>query len=420
MTQHHRHQCLIYDGPASEQLPVIVPFLTRGLADGRRCLYLGDPETVVMIERALTQKGIDVESQKKRGALVFSSDRGRLADSGFEPRAMVSALRSKVDQALKDGFQGLSATGDMKWELGPEANFDRVLEYESLFERASQELPLHGLCRYHKKTVPPRALHDALISHRGVHLDAALTRENVFYRHSDEGEAEQRRLADELRALNKELESFNYSVSHDLRAPLRVIDGFSRLLMKEAAGGAAEKHAERIHASCLKMERIIDDLLLLSKISRQPIKREDVDLAETARTMIDGLKEADRERRTEFVAPAELKATGDPGLLGIALDNLLRNAWKFTGKTSGAKIELGSSRQNGATVYFVKDNGAGFDMRYVGKLFGPFQRLHAQSEFPGLGIGLATVQRVVSRHGGRVWAESEPHRGTAFYFTLEP
>lgn len=226
----------------------------------------------------------------------------------------------------------------------------------------------------------------------------------------------------ELAAANKELEAFSYSVSHDLRAPLRGIDGFSTMLARlyaDKLDARGLELLERLQHSSDRMSRLIDDLLMLSRVTRKGIKLESVDLSAIARSTLQRLSAGEPERRAELVVAESLRAEGDAGLLAILLENLLSNAWKFTSKRREARIEFGSEKQPGGEVFFVRDNGAGFDMTHAGKLFVPFQRLHALSEFPGTGIGLATSQRIVSRHGGRIWAEGEKGKGAAVFFTLQ-
>jgi PAS domain S-box-containing protein len=232
----------------------------------------------------------------------------------------------------------------------------------------------------------------------------------------------ERRVA-ELGAVNSELEAFSYSVSHDLRAPLRAIDGFSQALLEEYADRLDTEgldYLARVRAAAQRMAELIDDLLALSRVTRREMRRERVDLTATARTVVEQLHRADPAREIRVVVAEGLADEGDPQLLRLVLDNLIGNAWKFTGKHPGATIEIGAAQRDGVLAYYVADNGVGFDMAYVDKLFGPFQRLHAAEEFPGTGIGLATVQRVIQRHGGRVWARAEPGRGATFYFTLAP
>lgn len=223
----------------------------------------------------------------------------------------------------------------------------------------------------------------------------------------------------QLEVLNKELESFSYSVSHDLRAPLRAIDGYSLTLLEEHSDklGAEGRHAlDRIRAGCQRMGQLIDDLLSLSHISRAQLGLERIDLTALVKSLVVELPP--QGRTAEFQIAEGVEARADARLVRIVLENLIGNAWKYTSKTPKPVIEFGSVVEDGKLAYFVRDNGAGFDMAYVDKLFGVFQRLHREDEFPGTGVGLATVQRIVSRHGGKVWAKGAVGQGAAFYFTL--
>jgi PAS domain S-box-containing protein len=231
----------------------------------------------------------------------------------------------------------------------------------------------------------------------------------------------ERRHAAQLEAANKELEAFSYSVSHDLRAPLRSIDGFSSALREDYGGqldGQAKNYLERIRAATQRMSQLIDDLLNLARVSRGEMRHEQVDLSAMAKVILTDLQNGEPQRSVECVVPEGVAAQGDPRLLRVVLENLLGNAWKFTKKKPQARIELGVAKQDGQQVYFVRDDGAGFDMTYVGKLFGTFQRLHAAEDFSGSGVGLATVQRIIHRHGGRVWAQGAEGKGATFTFTL--
>jgi PAS domain S-box-containing protein len=225
----------------------------------------------------------------------------------------------------------------------------------------------------------------------------------------------------ELEATARELDAFAYSVSHDLRAPLRSLHGFSQLLLEDYAGRLDDEglqHLGRIQANVARMGQLIDDLLNLSRVTRTGLHREQVDIGELVREIIDEFRGAEPDRRVEVVITGALAATGDPHLIRLALDNLLSNAWKFTGRREQAIIRVGETSQDGQSIFFVRDNGAGFDMRYANKLFDPFQRLHTTTEFEGSGIGLAIVSRILNRHGGRIWAESEPEMGSTFFFTF--
>ena len=224
-----------------------------------------------------------------------------------------------------------------------------------------------------------------------------------------------------LQVANQELEAFSYSVSHDLRAPLRGIDGFSQALLEDHGDQLNEEgqdYLRRVRAASQRMGHLIDDLLQLSRISRSEMKEQRVDLSAVAREITADLHRTEPDRKAKMVIEDGLSVIGDSGVLRLVLENLLGNAWKFTSHHSSATIEFGVTQEDGGEAYFVRDDGAGFDMAYADKLFGPFQRLHQAIEFPGNGIGLATVQRIINRHGGRVWAEGQVEKGVTFYFTL--
>jgi PAS domain S-box-containing protein len=227
----------------------------------------------------------------------------------------------------------------------------------------------------------------------------------------------------QLSVVNKELEAFSYSVSHDLRAPLRTLDGFSRMLLSDyqhCLDEQGQHFLNRIRLGSENMGQLIDALLHLSRVSRTELQFEQVNLSDLVRMIQDDLQEQNPGRQVEFICADELISRGDRGLLRIVFTNLLNNAWKFTRKQAQARIEFGSLTHDGQQVYFIRDNGVGFDMTYANKLFGAFQRLHHVNEFEGTGIGLATVERIIHRHGGKIWAEAALNEGAAFYFTLEP
>lgn len=227
--------------------------------------------------------------------------------------------------------------------------------------------------------------------------------------------------AAQLARANDELESFSYSIAHDLRAPLRAMRGYSAILLEDNSGKLSEastSHLGRIDAGAQRMSLLIDDLLLLAHIGRTQMTRRDFGLGDLARTVAGSLAEAHPQRRIQLVVAPGMRANGDPGLIRTVLENLLGNAWKFTSNSKDARVESGAESRDGRTVFFIKDNGAGFDMRYADKLFQPFQRLHRADEFEGTGIGLSIVRRIINRHDGEIWAESEPGKGTIFRFTL--
>ncbi len=235
-------------------------------------------------------------------------------------------------------------------------------------------------------------------------------------------EAELLKQADILEATNKELEAFSYSVSHDLRAPLRSIDGFSQALLEDYTDKLDETgkdYLNRVRNASQRMAILIDDLLDLSRVGRHELRRETLDISAMAESVVRKLKEHDTSRTVMFTIEPGLKAEGDGRLIETVLDNLIGNAWKYTANQDAAEITLGSMDDNGETVFYVRDNGAGFDMRYAEKLFGTFQRLHGR-EFEGTGVGLATVFRIVTRHGGRIWGKGEVGKGATFFFTIPP
>ncbi len=246
---------------------------------------------------------------------------------------------------------------------------------------------------------------------------AELTLKNL----NQELEARVRLRTAELEASNQELEAFSYSVSHDLRAPLRAIDGFARILEEELddrLDEASRSHLERIRRASERMAQLIDALINLAMLTRQSLRKETFDLSELAHQIIDDLQAEDPGRRVDVEITAGLMVTADRTLMHAMLDNLLRNAWKFTSRTPDARIVFRAERDDGRRVFCVEDNGAGFDMSYAGNLFRPFHRMHGSDDYPGAGIGLATVQRIVQRHEGSIWVDSRPNEGARFRFTL--
>jgi len=472
-----RHKCLIYDGDPSEQLPVVVPFLLDGLQNNWRCLYVGSPDVIRMVEQALIANGVNTMREAGRGAIVFSSDRSHLTTGTFNPRQMVEWLSQAIDEAVHAGFEGLCATGDMRWELGEDGNFDHLLEYEAILEQLFRDKPLRGICQYHRDIVPAHAVRSALATHRSAYLGKALQRDNFFYIPPElileprsgplkmgewmcqqiirvldaesardkamtalkESEAQQRRLAEQLAEMNRdlerrvqertfqleqanrELEAFSYSVSHDLRSPLQHINGFAGLLAEDCEGALGQKgqqYIERIQAGTKQMAELINDLLRLAKLTQTKPNFGKVQLSTIVRNVIDTLKLKEPERLIDVAIEGEIELVGDSGLLRVAIENLMSNAWKYTAKNPRPAIGFGSISEPDGRTYFVRDNGAGFDMKHAAKLFEPFQRLHGEQEFPGHGIGLATVRKIIRLHGGKIWAQAEPGKGATFYFTL--
>jgi signal transduction histidine kinase len=281
---------------------------------------------------------------------------------------------------------------------------------------------------------PVRSPSGALLGYAGVAQPAAtqpvIGDAELKTLHADL-EQRSRQLGERTRELDnsvRELDSFAYSVSHDLRAPLRVVDGFTTIVLEDYGDrgkpldDVGRDHLRRIVAASQRMNTMIDTLLGLSRMTSRELARERVDLSQIARELAEDLRAQDAGRAVDFVVAPDLRTDGDSTLLRLVLQNLLGNAYKFTGKNRLARVEFGVRTDNNGLAYFVKDNGAGFDMRFAEKMFGLFQRLHSANEFPGTGVGLATVQKIIRRHGGRVWAEAIPApnegHGATFFFTL--
>jgi PAS domain S-box-containing protein len=295
----------------------------------------------------------------------------------------------------------------------------RLFEFEHRLRRADGEWRLCSI-----RAVPLVGSDGVIREWVGVHTDITERKRAVqaLCELNETLEERVRQRTVELVAANKELEAFSYSVAHDLRAPLRGIDGFSKALLQDYGpklDAEGQDYLRFVREGCQRMGLLIDDLLKLSRTTRAPLRREPVDLTEMAWRIARDLRRLAPERAVDLLIAEHLTTMGDPTLLEAALRNLLENAWKFTGQRAEALVEFGALEQpGGVPAFFVRDNGAGFDMRYADKLFGVFQRLHRPEEFAGTGIGLATVQRIFQRHSGRIWAEAEVDKGATFYFTL--
>jgi light-regulated signal transduction histidine kinase (bacteriophytochrome) len=282
--------------------------------------------------------------------------------------------------------------------------------------------------RVDERTTQLRAAHEELQRTNAELVQFTLELEDRVAQRTEEirrlNEELERRVEErtaELATANQELEAFSYSVSHDLRAPLRAIDGFSKALLDEYGGKLDEQachYLDRVRTGSQKMSGLINDLLDLSGITRATLRKESISLTELARGVVAELQNREPSRKVVVEIADGLTSCGDSRLITIVLVNLLGNALKYTAKRPEAQIAFGQENKGNETVFYVRDDGAGFDMAYAGKLFAPFQRLHRDSEFEGTGIGLATVQRIVSRHGGRIWAEAVVDAGATFYFTL--
>jgi signal transduction histidine kinase len=364
------------------------------------------------------------------------------------PKGATAACLALLDRVFRTGTpeelaeQKIGATSPVYWSYevwpipgGDERPVGLIIRVTDSTETAvfrgqavamNESLLLSAL-RQHELTEEAEALsaHLAELNKNLKQANDALKREISERKRAEEAlqqiEESLRHYADQLVAANKELESFSYSISHDLRAPLLAMKGFSNILLNEYSNNldaAGQDFLKRIVQGSEKMSDLIDDMLGLAKISRQEISLQEIDLSTIAASIVEELRRGEPERKVTVVIANELKAHGDARLMNIVLSNLIGNAWKFTSKKNDARIEVGALEKSGEMVYYVKDNGAGFDMTYARKLFAPFQRLHSDIQFSGTGIGLAIVKKAIQRHGGRVWAESEVGTGATFFFTL--
>jgi len=363
-----------------------------------------DPQQAPRRQRARVLVVDDNADMREYLARLLST-RWRVDALGDGAAALAAARTEPPDLVLSDVMMpGLDGFGLLR-ELRADPRTSQI-PVVLLSARTGEEAVLEGLdTGADDYLVKPFAARE-LVARVHTHLELARLR---------------REWSSELERANSELEAFSYSVSHDLRAPLRAIDGFSEILLSEYASqldAQGRDSLERVRAATQRMAQLIDDLLSLSRITRASLIRERVDIDAVARTILVELAGREPERQVESRVSDGLVAQADPRLLRVMLENLLGNAWKFTSKQPAPKIEVGKDERLEGTVFFVRDNGAGFDMAYAEKLFSPFQRLHSEDEFEGTGIGLATVRRVVTRHGGRVWAEASPGQGATFFFTL--
>ncbi len=415
------------------------PLEYRMIASDGRTIWLRDSARLVSdlgYEKELV--GVMVDITQRRWAeekLRFSEERLRLLVEGVRDYAIFSLDLSglitswnagaerihgyKADEVIGKDFSCFYLQEDI--ELGkPKYGLEKARE-EGRYENEGWRVRKDGSLFWANIVIT--ALQDSrgnLIGFSKIARD--LTERKRAEEKTQELNRELERRNTELMAVNRELESFSYSVSHDLRSPLRAIDGFSLAVLEEyrdKLDADAQEYLRRVRAAATRMAQLIDDLLKLARTARCEMILENVDLSQIAGEIVSQLQHAEPDRKIKIVIAPEMVVEGDRELLRLVLENLIDNAWKFTSKQPSACIEFGVRHQTGQDVYFLTDNGAGFDMTYADKLFGAFQRLHDGTDFPGTGIGLATVQRIIQRHGGQIWAESEVGRGATFYFILK-
>jgi signal transduction histidine kinase len=405
----------------------------------------GKDSTLEMITGASTFEATQWDAQRETteaSAAVASNERILVADDNADMREyLVRLLSSRWNvEAVSDGELALASAlmdppdlvvSDVMMPRLDGVGLLRALRANErtstipimlLSARAGEEAVMSGIeTGADDYLVKPFSARE-LITRVGTHLEMTRLRRKAADVANELAETRAALLAD-LDRKNKELEAFSYSVSHDLRAPLRSIDGFGRILLEEHTGELGEAgraHLERVRSAAQRMNELIDDLLELSRVERAHVQRESVNVSDLARRIGQMLAQRDPGRAVELVVEDALVAHADPRLLEIVLENLLGNAWKFTGKITSPRVEVRARTEDHGTTFFVRDNGAGFDPVRTDRLFSPFQRLHSTDEFPGTGIGLATVRRIVDRHRGRIWAEGKVDGGATVYFTLAP
>lgn len=447
---HGHHCCLIFSTP-KDQIDITVPFLAIGLERDERSVYVGDQDSVDRIREGLKDSGIDVDLESKKNRLVLSSARDYLDRDRFNTDKMLAFLQRTYETTLEEGYTALRAAGDVSWEVGPERDYRNIVYYETLLDVFFLGKRMVGMCQYSKSKCPPDAVSGILNTHRIAAIDSevcsnfhyvppelllekdeqvrqgkrvewmtaqllrAKRAEEEVLRVNRELEGRVLERTAELERAYRDMEAFSYTVSHDLRGPLRAIEGFARAIDEDCPKQLDEtgtKHLDKIKNSARRMSRILEDLLTLARVDVKRIACSPVDMKELA-------VEAAAEVGAIGAVITDLPpAEGDPSLLRQVLINLLSNAVKFTRHSKQPRIEVGAVGEGARVRYHVKDNGVGFDKSDAGKLFGVFQRLHSQDIYEGTGIGLAIVDRIIRRHGGRVWAEAQPGEGATFFFTL--
>ncbi len=444
----HDHLCLIYEDQ-QEQFAAAIPFMRIGLERGEKCIYIADDNRVSTVLDAMRPQGIDVDSAVKSGALSLATKQEAYLRQGyFDPDWMIRFLQDATEAAMAAGFSALRVTGEMTWALGGDPGAERLMEYESKLNYFFPDNPCLAICQYSRQRFSPEVILDVIRTHPLVVYGGAVC-QNFYYvppdqflgpnqvgreverlltnvRDRERVENELRQARDELeervRERTAELEAFTYSVSHSLRAPLRHMDGFARILA-EQAGPRLEpefaKYLQRISEASQQMGRMVDDLLNLSRTGRRELSTRPTDLRLLVEEVLAELKPEIGDRDVKFEVGELPLAECDPALMKQVFANLLSNAVKFTRPREQAVIQVGQTRMHGQPVVFVRDNGVGFNMKHAARLFGVFERLHGREEFEGTGVGLATVQRIIRKHGGSVWAEAQPGQGATFYLRLK-
>ncbi len=421
------HFCHFYQ-TRQDLIDILIPFFKAGLENDEFCMWItSEPLTQRDAEAELRKAMPDFDRYVAKGAIeILPHTEWYLIGGSFEQKRVLDGWVERHDRARERGFAGLRLSGNTFWL--EDTQWKDFADYEHAVNDVIGQYHMIAICTYSLDRCGASEVIDVVRNHQF----ALIKRENrwTLFENSERKRAAEmierlnRDLATkstQLEAANRDLESFNYSVSHDLRAPLRALDGFAKIL-SEDYGPKLDAEGNRLlnilRDSTAKMQKLIDDLLRFSRTGRAELNKADVDMEALVQSIRKELSQEYAGRTVQFVVLPMPHAWGDEPLLHQVWSNLIGNALKFTRPRQDARIEIGAQLKGNETIYFVRDNGVGFDMQYAGRLFGVFQRLHSPKQFEGTGIGLAIVKRIVDRHGGRVWAEGKPDEGATFSFVL--
>lgn len=414
------HFCQFYK-TGQDLLDILVPYFKAGLEHNEYCMWVtSEPLQVKDAEAALRQAMPDFEAYLNKGSIeIIPHTEWYLKGGCFDLQRVFNGWVGKLNDALTNGYDGLRVTGNTAWlEQDTWRNFT---EYEEAINTAIGDYRMIALCTYSLDKCGASEIIDVVKNHQFALIKREkrwMTIENSERKRAAEAIES---LNEALEAANRELESFSYSVSHDLRAPLRAIDGFSRVLLEDY-GDRLDAEGKRLlnilRESARKLQKLIEDILAFSRAGRTALTASAIDMEALVQSVYAEFEPLRAGRSVQLTVHALPPAHGDPAMIRQVMANLLDNAIKFTRPRDAAQIEVGAQAGDRETVYYVKDNGVGFDMQYVDRLFGTFQRLHSTEQFEGSGIGLAIVKRIITRHGGRVWAEGKVGEGATFYVSL--
>ena len=421
------HFCQFYR-TQQDMLDILVPYFKAGLENNEYCMWVtSEPLHVEEAAAALRQTMPDFERYAAKGSIeIIPYSEWYMKDGRFDQARVLDGWIDRLNQALTNGYDGLRLTGNTFWLES--SQWQDFKAYENVVNNVIGNYRMIAACTYSLDKCGASEVIDVVQNHQFALIkregEWTLIEDSQRKRAAEEigrlNEALVRR-AEQIESINRDLESFAYSVSHDLRVPLRAIDGFSRLVLKQYENKLDDEGKRLLNVvrdNTARMGQMIDDILAFSRTGSLVISKSEVNMENLARAALEELAQNLAGRDVKIEIDRLPPTHGDVAMLRQVWVNLLANAVKFTRQTPAALIEVGSVTKGTEIVYYVKDNGVGFDMQYADKLFGVFQRLHGVEEFEGTGIGLATVKRIITRHGGRVWAEGKVNEGATFYFAL--